>query len=182
MQAIFENTLSEFADHGFEHLTFDKIAAAVGTGKASLYRRWATPEQLLLDALADPVVGYGDPVAPDEGDVRSDLIAVLSRLAQSLDRPHGRAMLLVLAHRATHPELYDLVERMLIQPYEATTMRILRAAAERGEVNPDVINERVTAAGSRLVTSEYNLSGRIDQHEVVAIVDEIILPIIAMRL
>lgn len=181
MKEIYQSTLSELADNGFEHLTFEKIAAAVGTGRGSLYRRWSTPEELLLDALADSVVGYGAPVVPDKGDVRSDLIAILVALAESLDRPHGRAMLLVLAHRATRPELYALVQRTLIKPYEATTMHVLETAAERGEVNPDVINARVTAIGSRLVISEYNLSGRIDRDEVIAIVDEIIMPIIASR-
>lgn len=181
LQAIYETTLSDLVNNGFENLTFDKIAAATGTGKASLYRRWSTPDELLMDALADPVVGYGDPVFPDKGDVRSDLIVLLSHLAESLDRPHGRAMLLVLAHRTTRPELYDLVERMLLEPNEAMTMRALEAGVERGEVDPDVIEERVVLMGSRLVTGEYNRTGRIDHDEVIAIIDQLIMPVLAPR-
>ncbi|GGF35210.1 TetR/AcrR family transcriptional regulator [Subtercola lobariae] len=181
LQAIYETTLTDLVNNGFENLTFDKLAAATGTGKASLYRRWSTPDELLMAALADPVVGYGDPVFPDKGNIRDDLIELLSHLAESLDRPHGRAMLLVLAHRTTRPELYELVERMLLRPHEAMTLQAFEAGVERGEVDPDVVNERVLLMGSWLVTSEYNRHGQIDQSEVVAIIDEIILPVITPR-
>jgi len=178
MLSIYEYVLSRLADGGFEDLTFDKIAAGVGTGKASLYRRWTTPNELLLEALADPEVGYGNPDSPEKGDIRSDLIAIFSNLAESLDRPHGRATLLIQAHRVTHPDLFHLVDEMLIQPFETMTLRVLEGAAERGEVNGDVINERIAAIGAQLITGKYYRVGQVDEDDVIAIVDEVMMPIV----
>jgi hypothetical protein len=77
--AIYLATLNELAETSFEELSFDRIAIRAGAGKASLYRRWSSPKELLLEALTDPSAGFGTPRPPDTGSVRSD--AVRPRIA-----------------------------------------------------------------------------------------------------
>lgn len=47
--AIYLATLNELAETSFEELSFDRIAIRAGAGKASLYRRWSSPKELLLE-------------------------------------------------------------------------------------------------------------------------------------
>jgi hypothetical protein len=65
--AIYLATLNELAETSFEELSFDRIAIRAGAGKASLYRRWSSPKELLLEALTDPSAGFGTPRPPDTG-------------------------------------------------------------------------------------------------------------------
>ena len=51
-RAIVEATLELMADVGMSALTIEQVAAAAGVGKATIYRRWANKDALLVDALA----------------------------------------------------------------------------------------------------------------------------------
>ena len=45
--------VEEVAEVGFEAATMESIAARASAGKASLYKRWASLDALVLDALAE---------------------------------------------------------------------------------------------------------------------------------
>jgi hypothetical protein len=110
--AIYQATLDELAETGFGRLSFDKIAASAGTGKAALYRRWATPAELVLEALADPSSGFGDIPVPGTGSLRGDLVFLLGGFARVMERePRGRALLPLITQRQRHPELYVSLRR-----------------------------------------------------------------------
>ncbi|WP_371783481.1 TetR-like C-terminal domain-containing protein [Streptosporangium subroseum] len=178
-RAIYLTTLIELAETSFEELSFDKIASRTGTGKASLYRRWTTPAELVLDALTDPVSGFGEPVKPETGALRTDLVALLHGLAQVLDEPHGRALRPLMTQRPRHPELYDRVRTLIVQPRQEIILGLLRAAADRGEVRPAAVTARVAAVGPRLVVAEQMDIGTVSAADVEAIVDEVLIPLIS---
>ncbi|CAM3528740.1 TetR-like C-terminal domain-containing protein [Kibdelosporangium persicum] len=172
-------TLEELARTSFEELSFDKIAAAAGTGKAALYRRWSTPAELVLAALTDPATGFGDvPAAPRTGTLRADLIALLTRLARALEEPRGRALRPLIAHRHRHPELFEHVHRLVIRPHLEVLLTVLREAAERGEAAPERVTERVASVGPRMITLEAWECDQMDPREVEAVVDEVLLPLV----
>lgn len=50
-QAIFEAALDQLTSGGFARLTMEGVASAARTGKAALYRRWASKVDLVVDAL-----------------------------------------------------------------------------------------------------------------------------------
>jgi AcrR family transcriptional regulator len=177
--AIGRATLDELARTSFEELSFDKIAAAAGTGKAALYRRWSTPAELVLAALTDPAAGFGDvPAAPRTGALRDDLIALLTHLARALAEPRGRALRPLIAHRHRHPELFEQVRRQVLQPHLEVLLTVLRQAAERGEAARERVTERVASVGPRLIVLEAWEHDRVDPREVEAIVDEVLLPLL----
>jgi AcrR family transcriptional regulator len=76
-QAIIDAALSLFAENGPEGLCMEKVAARAGVGKATLYRRWHSKEDLLLGAMA--VLRRG--VASGELRADTDLEAALFMLA-----------------------------------------------------------------------------------------------------
>ena len=50
-RALYEATLAELADAGYGGLTMEGIAARAHTGKAALYRRWGSRQELVHAAL-----------------------------------------------------------------------------------------------------------------------------------
>ena len=49
--AIHAAVLDELADNGYAGLSIERVADRARTGKASIYRRWPTRMELVLDAL-----------------------------------------------------------------------------------------------------------------------------------
>jgi AcrR family transcriptional regulator len=180
--AIYRATLDELAETGFDRLSFDKIATSAGTGKAALYRRWTTPAELVLDALTDPLTGFGDIPVPGTGSLRGDLVFLLGGFARIMQRePRGRALFPLITQRQHHPELYASLRRMLLEPGQQRILDVLRAAAGRGEVDPAAVTPRIAALGPRLVMADLLEHGTVAPTEVEAIVDEVLLPVLARR-
>jgi AcrR family transcriptional regulator len=180
--AIYRATLDELAETGFDKLSFDKIAASAGTGKASLYRRWATPAELVLEALTDPLSGFGGIPVPRTGSLRGDLVFLLGGFARIMERePRGRALFPLITQRERHPELYASLRRMLLDPGQQRILDVLRAAAARSEVDPAAVTPRIAAVGPRLVLAELMEHGTVAPTEVEAIVDEVLIPVLVRR-
>ena len=49
--ALLDATLEVLAEVGAEGLTMDLVAARAGAGKATIYRRWTSKTELILDAV-----------------------------------------------------------------------------------------------------------------------------------
>jgi AcrR family transcriptional regulator len=180
--AIYRATLDELAETGFDRLSFDKIAASAGTGKAALYRRWSTPAELVLEALTDPLSGFGDIPVPATGSLRGDLVFLLGGFARVMERqPRGRALFPLITQRQRHPELYASLRRTLLDPGQRRILEVLRAAAGRGEVDPAAVTPRIAALGPRLVMAELMEHGTVAPAEVKAIVDEVLIPVLVRR-
>ncbi len=152
--AIYQATLDELARTGLAELSFDKIAAAAGTGKAALYRRWSSPGELVLAALTDPATGFGRPPAPPHtGHLRTDLITLLTGLVKALEEPRGQALRPLIAYRHQHPALFDRVWDSVIRPAQDVLLAVLADAAARGEAAPARVTPYAAAVGPRLLTS-----------------------------
>ena len=50
-EAIFAATLALFAEHGYAGVSIEGVAARAGVGKATIYRRYASKAQLVVDAV-----------------------------------------------------------------------------------------------------------------------------------
>ncbi|MFF9313872.1 TetR/AcrR family transcriptional regulator C-terminal ligand-binding domain-containing protein [Streptomyces sp. NPDC014748] len=180
-RAVYLATLEELALTSFEELAFDKIAARAATGKSALYRRWDTPKELVLAALTDPIVGFGAPAAPATGTLRGDLTDLLGAFARVLGEPRGRALRPLMTQRPRHPELYGEVRRLVVEPYQRILLDVLRRAVDRGEADPRCVTPRVAAVGPRLVIAESMDKGTVEPAEVDGIVEEVLLPLTAVR-
>src|SRR5947208_15453209 len=65
------------ADVGYGALTMDAVAAQAGVGKATIYRRWRTKEDLVVDTIS----GIQDVETPvDSGSLEGDLRGLLHQL------------------------------------------------------------------------------------------------------
>ncbi|WNV85678.1 TetR-like C-terminal domain-containing protein [Umezawaea sp. Da 62-37] len=181
-EAIHLAALEELSRTGFAELSFDRIATAAGTGKAALYRRWSTPDELVLAALTDPATGFGHPpVPPGTGSLRTDLITLLTGFVRALDEPRGQALRPLLAHRHQHPELFERVWESVIRPAQDVLLGVMGEAVGRGEADPARVTARSAEIGPRMLLVEAWRTGAVGDDEVAAVVDEVLVPLLSPR-
>ncbi|MET0135528.1 MAG: TetR-like C-terminal domain-containing protein [Kibdelosporangium sp.] len=178
-EAVYLATLAELTRTSFAELSFDKIATAAGTGKAALYRRWSSPDELVLAALTDPATGFGNPpVAPGTGSLRTDLITLLTQFVHILGEPRGQALRPLLAYRHQHPELFEQVWQSVIRPAQEVLLGVLGEAVERGEADPARVTERSASVGPQMLLVQAWRADSVGDDEVAEIVDEILVPLL----
>ena len=72
-------TLELAGEVGVSKMSMDDVAERAKVSKATIYRRWSSKEQLVLDALRSAMSPLDD---VDTGSLRGDLELYLSELAQ----------------------------------------------------------------------------------------------------
>ena len=137
-------TLAELAEHGYAALSLERIARRAGVNKTSLYRRWRTREQLVLDAMLDRA-GEQIPV-PDTGSLREDLLALARTVVANATAPEVAAMARAVVAQSPHDaELAAANARFWTQRI-AIDGAIVERAIERGEARPGTEPARVVEA------------------------------------
>lgn len=174
VEAIHAAVMEELAEVGYAALSIERVAERARTGKASIYRRWPTRLDLVLDAI-DHVMPRLDDL-PDTGNVRDDLLLVLRRIATVMGSREG------IAARAcvdgTDDELARAVRERLLPPRKAMMLALLRRAAERGEINAVAVTPRIAETGPMLLHGELLQRGEITDTAVAEIVDDVLLPLL----
>lgn len=177
LDAIYSAVLDELAEEGYGGLSIERVAERAKTGKASIYRRWPTRLELVLETLDHTMPAFDRP--PDTGRVRDDLLEVLRRIAATMNSRVGDATRACMVNAGVDDELGVAVRERLLPPRKAMVVEILRRGAERGEVRPDAVNERIAEAGPMLLHGEVVQRGTpIADESVVAIVDEVLMPLL----
>lgn len=180
LAAIHVATLEEVADVGFEAATVEGIAARAGAGKASIYKRWSSREEIVLaavSALDDPLLDVRRSVEDQpQLEVRTALLDVLGRYAEGLDTVTGRALRSLMTQRERHPELYESVYRITVVPRQELLRFILTKAADAGQIRRERITPWVIGAGPRLLIAQHMERGEIREEDLTAVVDQILLP------
>jgi AcrR family transcriptional regulator len=155
-QAILDATLEAFADCGVEGVRCEDVAARAGVGKATLYRRWAGKEDLLIAALAS----LRSPLPQPRGEsVRADLIAMLDVMARDSDDPrYARQYALLHGEGQRYPRLVARYKEQVVEPRRELIRSVLRRGVETGELRPDVDVEiaMLTLSGAVLARGKHD--------------------------
>jgi len=134
--AIVAAFYDELAEDGHERLTMDRVAARAGVGKAALYRRWRSKEQMIAELVATLGGDEGTP-APDLGSLRDDLHAWFAdAIALGQDPLLRQVMAYAIAMARSSPELIEAM-RGVPGPDRDSARVILQRAIDRGELAPD---------------------------------------------
>jgi AcrR family transcriptional regulator len=140
-QAIVRAALELLLEGGYRTLTMEAVRARSGVGKATLYRRFGSKEELVAHAVRHLHQDLG---APDTGSLRGDYEAI-SQAALATARTTNGAIFLprLLAEAAGEPELHAIFYENLVRPRRAAMLEMLRRAVARGELRDDVDLELV---------------------------------------
>jgi len=148
-EAICAATLAIFAEDGYAGVSIEGVAARAGVGKATIYRRFTSKEQLVVEAVS---VGCRlTDHLPDTGDVRADLASMLQGLIDKLRSDSGPVLLAFLAERLRYPELAEEFNRSVVGAKRAHARGLVTSAIERGELPADSDAELISEAGVALV-------------------------------
>lgn len=134
-QAILDAAIEAVGENGIDGVSCEDVAARAGVGKATLYRRWAGKEDLLIAAFGSVKRPLPEPRG---GSVRADLIALLTVVAADIDDPRF-AQQFALLHGAgeRYPRLVARYREEIVEPRRELIRVVLRRGIETGELRPD---------------------------------------------
>ncbi|MGY6502820.1 MAG: TetR/AcrR family transcriptional regulator [Acidimicrobiales bacterium] len=132
--AIIESAAHLLLDGGVHATTVDAIAERAGVSKATIYRHWDSRQQLILDALhhIKPVHS-----APDTGSLRTDLIEMVTGLAEHLASPSSAAFT-SMAGAAEHEAELAVLRQEYNAERRSPAEAVIARAIDRGELPTDL--------------------------------------------
>jgi AcrR family transcriptional regulator len=175
--AILKATIAEIEISGYAGLSMERVAERARASKASLYRRWPSKVELVMDAI------YGllpDPAeTADTGSLRGDLLALLRSAAEMLAGPGGTAIRGLISDALRDPQLADRLRSYTRGRSVAAMNEVVRRATDRRELGPGTITTRQLEAGLWVMRFHFLINGSPISDEVIAeIVDEVVLPLL----
>lgn len=131
---ILDAALAVLAEHGYDGMTIDIVAARAGSARATVYRRWATKEDLVLAAVARM---SRDDVSlealPDTGSLREDIVAMILPLSDAEQQIRIQAIAALLSLSRRDRRLAGAATGAGIGPWIEVTRILMQRAVDRGE-------------------------------------------------
>ncbi|MER5737485.1 MULTISPECIES: TetR/AcrR family transcriptional regulator C-terminal ligand-binding domain-containing protein [unclassified Streptomyces] len=122
-------------------VSIERIARTAGVGKATIYRRWAGKEDLLVELIRS--VEPPDPALPGTS-VRDDLVMLLEFMRRrGLAKRTSALLRNMFAQMQTHPRLWDQYHRTAIEPRRRLGIEVLERGVAAGEIRADLDLELV---------------------------------------
>lgn len=135
-ERIIEAAADLLRKRGFERMTVDEVAARAGVGKATVYRRWPSKDDLAVAAM-ERLYALEIP-QPDTGSIRTDLAESYRSVLTFVGSPEGSAYLkMSIAESVRDDRIAALYRRATERAEESARVMFVRAK-ERGELRPDV--------------------------------------------
>lgn len=134
-KAILEATLALLGETGFEALSIEAIAERAKVGKTTIYRRWPSKTELVVDAIQSL---HTDIPLNHTGDLRNDLVTHLRATFLQDFQDLTSFGLRLIGEIKTHPEIFQALRDNLILPHLEAGLALVEQAKARGELRSDV--------------------------------------------
>nr|WP_238150891.1 TetR-like C-terminal domain-containing protein [Kribbella sindirgiensis] len=173
---ILDATVAVVAELGYDRLTMDAVATAAKASKATLYRRWSTKADLVVDAISR-AKGCPMPEDLDTGSLRGDLISMSCGDGGFTDELPMSVIagLLTALHRDA--DLQKAFRERFLGPRIAVTNKVYERAVERGEIAPDVDVALLSVTlPAVIVHHAYILGVEPTDELILRVIDNVILP------
>jgi AcrR family transcriptional regulator len=133
---ILNATLDVLVEVGAGRLTMDMVAARAGAGKATIYRRWTSKAELVIDAVAHMKRSQVDiERLPDTGTLRGDLLGLFK--PQSIEEGERKLKIMtgLAALLSQDQALADAANDAVVLPWAEAHLALMQRAATRGEIS-----------------------------------------------
>ena len=135
-RAIVAATLELIAEHGVRDLRMDDVAERARVGKATIYRRYRSKDELVTAAIAALV---SEIKVPDTGSTRGDLLGLMQGAVEVYSRSIEAAVMPSLVDAMSRDaELARAVRERFLAGRRAALRAVLGRAVERGDLRPDL--------------------------------------------
>ena len=169
--------LEVMAEVGYRALTMDAVAARARAGKATIYRRWDSKLELVIDTCTQ-LVQRSIP-EPDSGSMERDLREILSGFATFLTGPAGKAGQALVGELPHEPELAAAFRESFLLPQRDVLRRIIERGVERGEAREDAPVDTVVEVAGAVLIHRLMLTGEpLDERFVERVLNEALLPLL----
>jgi AcrR family transcriptional regulator len=173
-QEILDAALEVLSDVGYDRLTMDAVAHRAKASKATLYRRWNSKAQLVVESLARTKPA---PPVPDTGDLRTDLMAAFCGMGGLTDHDTTATLGAVITAVSTDPEFAREFREQVVAPKARVSHLVFEHARERGELRADLDLDLVAPALAGIVLHRVFIYGEHpDAALIERAIDQIILP------
>ncbi len=179
---ILDAALDVLAETGYDGMTIDAVAARAQAGKATLYRRWPSKDELVIDAVACMKATDTDiDRLPDTGTLRGDLLAMI--------RPHSiedaerrlKVMAGLVSMLSRAPELAQTANQAIVEPRTEANRVLIRRAVDRGEIPADCDVEALALIiPSMAAYRVLMLHLPVEREFLVSLVDHVLLPAVGL--
>jgi AcrR family transcriptional regulator len=125
-------TLELLAEEGLSALSVESIATTAGVSKSSVYRRWNSKEEIIIDAIATVAQAVN---VSDTGDIRHDLVTAIDGLRGLVsDTRAGEVFPWLVSEIASRSDIGVLYFTTVVHPRRRAIVDLLAAARERGDI------------------------------------------------
>ncbi|MFI6877138.1 TetR/AcrR family transcriptional regulator [Streptomyces sp. NPDC050400] len=178
-RAILEAALDQLSTVGWNGLTMEGVAAGAQTGKAAVYRRWPSKEDLVVDALAAALPRLD--AAPDLGSVREDLLELCRQMRAAMYSRPGFAVRSVLheCDTVTAERFHSVITQGVVEPSVELIKEVLRRGIERGEVRPDATGSYECDVIPAMMMYRSKVCGsEWEEGDLVEMIDRLMIPLL----
>lgn len=150
--AVLDATLRQLARDGFSALSLASVAAAAGTSRPAIYRRWPDKESLVIDAIArlaqvDPPEFVGDPF--------EDLVTELEHFRHCITEAAALPLAGLMLGDGVQDALRDKYHELIVVPRRTRIRSCLQRAVDDRTLDADA---DLAIAGTFLTGSWYSLA------------------------
>ena len=157
-------------ERGFDRTTVDEVAARAGVGKATVYRRWPSKEDLAVSAMEQ--LYDAEFPEPDTGSIRTDLAESYRSVLTFVNSPQGAAFLRMSIAESVRDERIAALYRESTLRREGLSRLTFERAIARGEVRPDLdVDSAVQWLGGMITVRAVSGRPMPDVDDVDALVD-----------
>ena len=184
--AIREAAYAELTEVGYTAFSVEAVAARARTGKASIYRRWSSKNDLVMDALCAVLPtpeACGIAMDLDDSVTTFDALRnVAHAIATVITSPAGDAMRTIKCEAAADPDLARLIDERFQAPRRAALLGLLRRGVERGEVRPEAATQLVADVVPAVLTHRVILQREpLTEADITAMIEQVFIPLIEAR-
>jgi AcrR family transcriptional regulator len=165
------------ADVGYGALTMDAVAAEAGVGKATIYRRWRTKQDLVVDTISD--LNRAEATPPNTGSLEGDLRQMLRQMVGVINGPTGAATLSLLSTVPHQPALAAAFRNGPLAVWRHSFEQIWARAEERRDVPAGMAGSVFSEATTALLVQRWLLTGEpVDEAYADEVLDTVIMPLV----
>jgi AcrR family transcriptional regulator len=176
--AILVATQGLLAEMGYERLTIDAVAEKAHASKATIYRRWRSKGDLVIDAVSSlaPI-----PDLADRGSLENDLRTLLGH-NEIVSTFRLNLMSGLVSAVARDPELARVFRDRFLAPRAKALRQLFERAVARGELPPDRDLDLLTAVFPALLYHRATILGRsVDSGYLQRVLEQVLLPLVRDR-
>ncbi|WP_322748865.1 MULTISPECIES: TetR/AcrR family transcriptional regulator [unclassified Frankia] len=176
-QAILDAALELLVEVGYERMSMVAVAARARASKATIYRRWANKDELVIEAVRRRS-GGADIVPADTGSLRGDLVDAVCKIVDHVSREDAALIAGVLLAMRGSPDLAAALRVPMLEEKRWIGDLIVQRAMDRDELRSsaaaDVFHELMPALlFSRLLITGESLDSAFIEH----MIDDVLLPL-----